>query len=537
MTWQDEKTSVIGTKVSAFQNSYAMAGNDDATVVNKRVRNIRNYAIFSKRGYSTRATRVKKMLKQRKTSSAPTTPVRRQSKVGKNTSNKLKIKSSKGIKASKLKHKLLELKQGELDTQVQDRHDEGVNAVDSDNTNNSDSDPEISFVNVLKNKTRDKAREKDNEDNNLNSLHNVEALITDWTSRTNNMSLDERKRKLRQEIASLESELNQPDEDEELRDLLAKQELLKNQLAKKKGSTPVASSSNVGKSKSKTRGGSPDIFVKSFDEITKGKLPSLAEIQNELHIAEKKDAKRSKKSKRKMSRRKRSSSDETSSSSSDSESESESSDDEKSSKKRKGRKLKSGLHSKAGDARLVSNELYAQAGLGSEIGEGKDLKDLSFNLFVAGELEIITDPQTRSKEKESRLELLKMLAYKHEYLSRLEVLNQYKGFINRIERGKAKWGSHRDIKDFEHQLVFAISVSNSSKWEKSKVDKKNTNPKKFEDRKIYCLDFNRGECKFQKSHEGKINGQQVFKFHICKRCLVEDGVESEHMERNCHKGK
>ena len=35
--------------------------------------------------------------------------------------------------------------------------------------------------------------------------------------------------------------------------------------------------------------------------------------------------------------------------------------------------------------------------------------------------------------------------------------------------------------------------------------------RKFEERTKYCLDYNRGMCKFDSQHEGKINGQVVMK--------------------------
>ena len=88
---------------------------------------------------------------------------------------------------------------------------------------------------------------------------------------------------------------------------------------------------------------------------------------------------------------------------------------------------------------------------------------------------------------------------------------------------------------FEQQLIYAISVNSGKDCLKRnpKVDSKN----KWEDRKKYCLHYNQGKCAFDDSHDGKLNGQQVFKLHICKRCLVEEGKESRHPEKDCPSGR
>ena len=69
------------------------------------------------------------------------------------------------------------------------------------------------------------------------------------------------------------------------------------------------------------------------------------------------------------------------------------------------------------------------------------------------------------------------------------------------------------------------------------LNKCKQNLEKFDDRTKYCLDFNRGKCKFDKGHEGQLNGQTVFKAHICKACLVRNGNELMHAEINCQAKK
>ena len=216
--------------------------------------------------------------------------------------------------------------------------------------------------------------------------------------------------------------------------------------------------------------------------------------------------------------------------SSDEETES-SSEEEKQRKKRRGKK--SGLFARPGASRLVSDELYAHAALQDNLASVRDINNLSFNLLVAGELEIVLDKRTKDKERCTRLEVLKKLAYKHEFLSREEVINQYVNFINRVEKGKYRWGSKSDRQAFEQNLICSISIE-ARKSDKRKLSKSNA---KFEERKKYCLDFNRGTCRFDKSHEGKINGQTYFKLHVCRKCLVDKGIESNHTEKDCSRNK
>ena len=156
------------------------------------------------------------------------------------------------------------------------------------------------------------------------------------------------------------------------------------------------------------------------------------------------------------------------------------------------------------------------------------MKSLPFHLLVAGELEIIMDENVRPKERNTRLAVLRKLACMSDFLSKEEIVAQYINFIQKIEKGKFKWGSKSDFRAFEQQLLYSLSLETRRNKE-VKSNKKS----KFEERKKYCLDYNRGTCRMESSHEGKINGQSVFKLHVCKRCLVNNGQECNHPEKDC----
>ena len=197
--------------------------------------------------------------------------------------------------------------------------------------------------------------------------------------------------------------------------------------------------------------------------------------------------------------------------------------------------MKSGFYAKSGDTKLVSSEWYAHSALDEAIVGEHEPKELSFNLLVAGELEIISSNSISSKEQFSRMQVLKKLAYKAEFLPLSDILSQYANFLQKVEKGKFKWGSRSDLVQFEQQLMYNISIErsrvNEHRWDREKR-KGRVQPVKDE-RKKYCLDYNRGNCNLPSPHEGTINGIKVLKHHICKKCLVEEGTERSHAEKDC----
>lgn len=76
-------------------------------------------------------------------------------------------------------------------------------------------------------------------------------------------------------------------------------------------------------------------------------------------------------------------------------------------KKKHKKKIKSEIKTKASDA-VKRSQKYPQAHLRFElVSLNVTFKKLDLNLFVAGEIEIISDSKIRNTEKTGRLELLK----------------------------------------------------------------------------------------------------------------------------------
>jgi hypothetical protein len=141
------------------------------------------------------------------------------------------------------------------------------------------------------------------------------------------------------------------------------------------------------------------------------------------------------------------------SSSSDSSSSSSSSDNSvKKIKKYKSKsKRKSGIYDKPSDE-VVKKQLWPQSKLQYEYAGSKmSFEDLELNLFVAGELEIISGKKISDKEKKGRIKLLKKISYFYELYEWKGIKKLYAHIIRQIENGLADW-TH-DFSEVETPLL------------------------------------------------------------------------------------
>ena len=361
------------------------------------------------------------------------------------------------------------------------------------------------------------------------------------------MGREEEKLRMRERIKQLEKEWKRREEekqkeDKEFKELQERLAFLERKLSQStppRKESPVKkkdkkSSENIFSALSKLVGGGNEGDKQSGGE---GKAPNLDDIKQFLNVSERKDSRRKRTKSRKKKARSASSSD---SSDTDTEDSSSSSSDDKDETPRKSRKKgkKSGFYTKPGNSKLKSHELFAHVALDDNLGGDRTFESLTFNLLVAGELEIIDSQDVTEKEKKTRIKLLKLLAYKQEVLSKDEILNQYANFVRRVEKGKYRWGSKSSLRSFEQQLLYCVSIEGRKDKQKSEWGiGKRTKTDKFENRKKYCLEFNRGTCNMTGAHEGLLHGKTVLKQHICRKCLINEGVESNHPEKECEKSK
>lgn len=193
---------------------------------------------------------------------------------------------------------------------------------------------------------------------------------------------------------------------------------------------------------------------------------------------------------------------------------------------------------------MKTQELCPQALLDDEYyPESLDLDQLTFDQLVAGELEICTLPDLSKAEKNTRLQILKLLAYFRNTLPQHTLLDVYKAVILKVEKGLFSW-SPLLVSKVEKMLDRAVGRSKVQKggMEKIKskeeisgsretIDKKEVGLLTSQgDRVVYCLEYNKGKCNKGQTHEGKFAGKECIKHHICKACLTIDKEKRNHQE-------
>ena len=167
------------------------------------------------------------------------------------------------------------------------------------------------------------------------------------------------------------------------------------------------------------------------------------------------------------------------------------------------------------------NTVWPQSKLQFEYaGSKNNFDDLEFNLFVAGELEIMSPSKISEVEIIGRTKLLKRIAYFTELYEWKGLKKLYAHIIRQIENGLADWS--KDFGEVETPLLIKY-VKNDVKGRKSgdKFSEYKKNPKKEESTVFYCSRFQRKKCLHTSSHYGKIKGVERFLQHICATCYRE----------------
>ena len=160
---------------------------------------------------------------------------------------------------------------------------------------------------------------------------------------------------------------------------------------------------------------------------------------------------------------------------------------------------------------------------------------LDFNLFVAGELEIISDIKTGNLERKGRLELLKKLMYLSNSYEFTIVKSLYAAVLREVELGHLDWGE-----DFSY-VESAVLTKNKIK-SKGASDSVQFRPKpsyslpkeisssSAENKVWYCQKFQSNKCSQKTSHAIIVKGKSKFAKHICATCYLADKKELAHPE-------
>ena len=143
---------------------------------------------------------------------------------------------------------------------------------------------------------------------------------------------------------------------------------------------------------------------------------------------------------------------------------------------------------------------------------------LDLTLFVAGELEIISQSNISRTKKSSHLELLKRMLFS-------VIKSLYAAIMRDIELGYRKW-----VDDFMY-IENAILTSNCNKFKpKSDMYQGCSAPLKAEEKVWLCAEFQRNKCQHKDSHLIQVKGHTRFAQHICTSCWQKDKKEINHPE-------
>ena len=212
------------------------------------------------------------------------------------------------------------------------------------------------------------------------------------------------------------------------------------------------------------------------------------------------------------------------------------SDDSNESKKKKKskRKIKSGIKARASDS-VRKSQRYPQAQLRFEfVSANVTFDKLDLNLFVAGELEIITDVRTKNKERNGRLDLLKKIMYLSTSYDFSTLKSYYAAVLREIELGKKSWSD--DFQYIEAAILSKHTPKSKSSFQPkrsfaAKYQKKNKNETNDTEEKLwFCSQYQRNKCHSKGSHILVIKGQARHAQHICASCWQKDSKKLEHPE-------
>ena len=189
----------------------------------------------------------------------------------------------------------------------------------------------------------------------------------------------------------------------------------------------------------------------------------------------------------------------------------------------------SGLYETA-DSSVVNPQIFPHSQLKRGFlrngldGVHGDIKynDLTFGLFVAGELEIISNPRTDPLEATRRRELLKVTAYRSEYVEWPKLRHLHAAILQEVESGEASWGS-----SFEQ--VEKMVLENPGKTGRGHhTGMSNKHWQKTPTKTFYCWEFNNTSCSRPSPHDGNIKGIACTVKHVCATCMRQENIERDH---------
>lgn len=158
------------------------------------------------------------------------------------------------------------------------------------------------------------------------------------------------------------------------------------------------------------------------------------------------------------------------------------------------------------------------------------------NLFIAGELEIITEARTDKTERMGRLDLLKKLMYLSSSYELSTIKAYYAAVLREVELGHKTWKD--DFQYVESAILNKHVPKSRSSYQNSSYKKtefksgKRQSDKKVEneDKLWFCAAYQRNKCQHKSSHTLVLKGKMHYAHHVCATCWLKDKKKLEHPE-------
>jgi hypothetical protein len=149
---------------------------------------------------------------------------------------------------------------------------------------------------------------------------------------------------------------------------------------------------------------------------------------------------------------------------------------------------------------------------------------MNLAMFVAGELECIAI--ANEVEAVHRMRMLKEMMYQSSCYEFNVILNAHAAWLKECETGSDTWGDNfRDVTD---PIFRRAPISTKGRRQ---IDKGSSFRKEEEKTGTYfCNAFQKGKCKLDSPHDGKVRGATVKVAHICAECFLKGKGEFKHPE-------
>ena len=209
----------------------------------------------------------------------------------------------------------------------------------------------------------------------------------------------------------------------------------------------------------------------------------------------------------------------------------------------KSKKLVSGKCAKPDDSDIKRVVKYAHDKLDPRHSTEKEFENLTFNLLIAGEIELAMQTDIDPEERIAHLSIAKTLCYHRNYVSDDVLREGYDIMLKRVELGTHEWDEvlgehlHEYLNYKANVLMRNLIQTDGDRAPFKKVENRKEkfhieNNRGQKDQVIYCNAFNNGNCKFTDHHEGKFSGMNITKWHICRRCWTVAAEKKSHKENS-----